>query len=148
MKRTPFVLIVLLSCITGCQHKLNNPQTPQMNALATLENTRWKLVSVPGQDSLPTLEKEVYIQFNKSDSSFRGYAGCNNMTGKFTMDGNKLTIGPAAMTRMMCPPANMKVEDLLTKTIHNTDRYNIKGQQLELKKGDELLALFEAVYLK
>ncbi len=96
----------------------------------------------------PRLQKDVFIQFNTSDSSFRGHAGCNNMTGRYSMDGNRLTIGPAAMTRMMCPEPNMKVENLVAKVISATNNYLIKGGRLELRKDNEVLAEFEALYLK
>jgi heat shock protein HslJ len=89
----------------------------------------------------------VFIQFNKTDSTFRGYAGCNNMTGKYSKNGNNLKIGPAAMTRMMCQPDQMKVEDGLAKAINATDNYLIKSNHLELRKGADVLAEFEALYL-
>ena len=99
-------------------------------------------------DSLPNLQKDVFIQFNASDSSFKGYAGCNNMMGKYTINGNKLSIGPAAMTRMMCAPENMNVETGLSQAISETDSFIINEDHLELKKGSELLAKFQALYLK
>lgn len=119
-----------------------------MTATETFDNTRWKLVKLPGIDSLPAIQKDVFIQFNTSDSSFRGHAGCNNMTGRYSMDGNRLTIGPAAMTRMMCPEPNMKVENLVAKVISAANNYLIKGGRLELRKDNEVLAEFEALYLK
>ena len=119
-----------------------------MYPAASFDNTRWKLIKLTGMDSLPDLQKDVFIQFNAADSSFKGYAGCNNMMGKYTTNGNKLTIGPAAMTRMMCAPENMNVENGLSKAITETENFIINEDHLQLKKGNELLAEFQALNLK
>jgi len=42
----------------------------------------------------------------------------------------------------------MKVEDQLSRAINSTDNYLINGDHLELRKGNELLAEFKALYLK
>lgn len=120
-----------------------------MKPNAPLENTRWKLSALPGMQSLPALEKDTWIQFVLNSPNFRGNAGCNNMSGSFkTEPGNRIRIGPVAMTRMMCPEANMKVEDLMTKAVNEADNYKITGDTLELLKGDVVLATFEALYLR
>jgi heat shock protein HslJ len=38
------------------------------------------------------------------DGSVSGSAGCNTFTGTYTVDGDKLTIGPLASTRKFCSP--------------------------------------------
>ena len=148
MKRPALFLLAISLLTASCHKKIHNQQTSPMTASATFDNTRWKLVKLPGIDSLPALQKDVFIRFNTSDSSFSGHAGCNNMTGRYTLDGNSLVIGPAAMTRMMCPEANMKVENLMAKAINATNNYLIKGERLELRKENEVLAEFEALYLE
>jgi heat shock protein HslJ len=148
MKRSALLLLAISLFTASCNKKIYNQQASTMTATATFDNTRWKLVKLRGIDTLPVLQKDVFIQFNTSDSSFRGHAGCNNMTGRYSMDGNRLTIGPAAMTRMMCPEPNMKVENLVAKVISATNNFLIKGGRLELRKENEVLAEFEALYLK
>jgi heat shock protein HslJ len=142
-----FFLAFTLATI-ACHKKPVNTQTTSMNTSASFDNTRWKLVKLPGMDSLPALQKDAFIQFKKADSSYHGNAGCNNFSGRYSLDGNKLVLGPAAMTRMMCPPDNMKVENQFTKVIQSTDQFLITGDHLQLKKGDQVLAEFEALYLK
>jgi heat shock protein HslJ len=133
---------------TACHNKIINAQNPEMKPLASFDNTRWKLIKLMGVDTVPILNKDVFIQFNKSDSTMKGYAGCNNLMGKYIVDGTNLKMGPAAMTRMICPPDNMKVEDNLAKAINATDNFQIKGEHLELRKGEVVLAEFQALYLK
>jgi len=148
MKKSLFLFLAITLAVVACHKKPVNTETNAMNATSTFDNTRWKLVKLPGLDSLPQLQKDFFIQFKKSDSSFHGNAGCNNFSGKYTLDGIKLSLGPAAMTRMMCPPENMKVEDRLTKAFQAVDQYLITGDHLQLKKGDQVLAEFHALYLK
>jgi len=148
MKKSLFLFLAIALASVSCNKKPMNTETNAMNASATFDNTRWKLVKLPGLDSLPQLQKDVFIQFKKSDSSYHGNAGCNNFSGKYTLDGTKLNLGPAAMTRMMCPPENMKVEGQLSKAIQAADEYVVTVDHLQLKKGDQVLAEFHALYLK
>lgn len=148
MKRSLFVLLVLVSITVGCNKKIQQQKQSTMDPSATFDNTRWKLDKLSGVNPLPTIEKDVFIQFNESDSSFKGYAGCNNLMGKYTRNVAKLTIGPAAMTRMMCGPEQMSVEDGFSRAINATDNYIITADNLELRKGTEVLATFKALYLK
>lgn len=141
MKRT-LLFFLLMFILSACDKKLQTPQSSNMSA--PLENTRWKLLTLPGMDTIPTLPKDVFIQFNKKDSTFHGQAGCNNMSARYTTEGNKLTIGPAALTRMMCPPTQMLVEELVTTAIRSTDNYLLKGNRLQIRQGDKWLAEFEA----
>ena len=40
-----------------------------------------------------------------ADATVSGNAGCNDYTGSYTVDGEKLTIGPLAATKKACGPA-------------------------------------------
>ena len=148
MKYSMFVLLLLSLLCLCCSENTANQKTANMYPSATFDNTRWTLIKLKGLDSLPDLQKDVFIQFNASDSSFKGHAGCNNMMGKYSLDGNNLSIGPTAMTRMMCAPENMNVENGLSTAINQADSYVINEDHLELKKGNELLAEFQAFDLK
>jgi heat shock protein HslJ len=148
MKKSMLFLTVVALAVMSCHKKPMNTQTTAMNTTTSFDNTRWVIVNLTGLETLPQLQKDVFIQFKKSDSSYHGNAGCNNFSGKYTLDGTKLSLGPAAMTRMMCAPENMKVEDQLSKAIQSVDQYLITGDHLQLKKGDLVVAEFHAVYLK
>lgn len=133
----------------ACSKQLHQSKTSAMKSDAPLENTRWKLSSLPGLDTLPRLEKDVWIQFVLNSPNFRGNAGCNNMTGTFAKgNDNSLKIGPVAMTRMMCPEPMMKIEQLMSKAVNETNNYQISGDHLILRKDGAVLAEFDALYLK
>ncbi len=114
---------------------------------APLDNTRWKLVKIAGLDQFPALEKDAFIQFDKTTSRFRGNAGCNNFNGSYTLENGKLSLGPAAMTKMFCAGDGMKVEDLFSKMMGTIDSYLIKGDHMVLKSGNKVVAEFDALYL-
>ena len=110
---------------------------------APLTNTRWKLVKLPGME-LPQME-DAFIRFFDGKSS--GSSGCNRFTGTFSEEGKKLKLGPQAGTRMMCTPEIMNVETAFLKALSETDGYLISGDHMQLKKGETILADFEALYL-
>lgn len=116
---------------------------------APLQNTRWKLVGLAGFDTLPSLRKDAWIQFTLQDNRFRGNTGCNNVNGVFSLkEGNQLTLGPLAMTRMACPEPMMKVEHGMTEALGNFNGHTIHGDTLILMKDGKMLARFEALYLR
>lgn len=145
MKRSLFVLMPLVLVLISCSPK--NHTTANMKPDAPLDNTRWKMVKIAGLDQFPTLEKDAFIQFDKAANRFRGNAGCNNFTGGYTLENGKLSLGPAAMTKMYCAGDGMKVEDLFSKMMGTIDSFMINGDHLVLKIGNKVVAEFEALYL-
>ena len=145
MKRTFFVFMALVLVLISCSPK--NQTAADMKPDAPLDNTRWKMVKIAGLDHFPTLEKDAFIQFDKAANRFRGNAGCNNFTGGYTLENGKLSLGPAAMTKMFCAGEGMKVEDLFSKMMATIDSYVIKGDHMVLKSGNKVVAEFEALYL-
>jgi putative lipoprotein len=118
-----------------------------MKPNAPLTNTRWKMVKLAGLETFPRLEKDAFIQFDASNSRYHGNAGCNNFNGSYKLDGNKIGLGAAAMTKMFCAGDGMRVEDMFAKIMHTVDNFQINGDHLVLKNGDNVVAEFDALYL-
>ena len=76
-----------------------------------------------------------------------GFAGCNNITGSYTLSGKKLKF-VIASTRMMCPEVQMAVEDFLLKALSSASSYQLDNNGLELFDGETSLALFKAIETK
>ena len=72
-----------------------------------------------------------YIQF-RAGGQVSGHAGCNRFNATFTEDGGKLSIGPLAMTRKMCPPKDMAREQALSGILQNTRRFEASHLKLTL----------------
>jgi heat shock protein HslJ len=70
-----------------------------------------------------------------------GNAGCNDYTGSYTVDGEKLTIGPLAATKKACGPAETAVETAFLAVMGHVATYSISGGSLELKTADAKVGL-------
>jgi heat shock protein HslJ len=67
-----------------------------------------------------------------------GNGGCNNYTGDYTLDGNQLTIGELATTRMFCaePEGAMDQETAFLAALQSSTSFQIMGGDLELLDAD------------
>ena len=75
-------------------------------APASIANTSWSVLSVNGR---PAPGGERYaVQFTGDRISAR--FGCNSMVGSYQLDGQSLTAGALAMTRMACPDMSMEAD--------------------------------------
>ena len=95
-----------------------------------------------------TLEgsRDVYIMMTTEQGQKRvtGFAGCNSLTGGYTLSDDKVKF-VIATTKMMCPPEQMAVEDFLLKVLTSATSYRIEGDVLELLDGQTTLADFKAI---
>ena len=71
-----------------------------------------------------------------------GSAGCNRLLGTYTLDDDKLSIGPNLATTMMaCPPPLMAQEQAVTQALAQVASYALADKALTLKDatGEPLL---------
>jgi heat shock protein HslJ len=66
------------------------------------------LLTLAGSEWGPAGGSEQSLQFR--NGRVVGHSGCNHYTGSYEQDGNKLTLGPIAATKMACPPDRMEKE--------------------------------------
>jgi heat shock protein HslJ len=80
-----------------------------------------------------------------AESTLSGNAGCNNFSGTYTADQEKITIDLGAMTRKMCP--DMEIENQLATRMPDVVRYVIEGNHLMLYSaaGKELFRFGNSV---
>jgi heat shock protein HslJ len=118
-----------------------------------LVGTSWELAwydNGKGGLTTPLAGTEVTAVFGEPESSsgggqVAGSAGCNNYTAIYTVDGNKITVGPAASTRMECPEpeGRMEQEYAYLTALTTATTYEIEGDELRLLNREGLKA---AVY--
>ena len=65
-----------------------------------------------------------------SEGRVSGTGGCNRYTGSYTLENDRLTFGPLAGTKMMCPEAVMGQEDRFHKALADVERVTIDGDLL------------------
>jgi len=76
------------------------------------------------------------------DGSLNGSAGCNNFMTSYTLDGQNITIQPAATTRKMCTGEGvMEQETQFLTALTTAATWNISGEVLELRTADGALAV-------
>jgi heat shock protein HslJ/uncharacterized membrane protein len=74
------------------------------------------------------------FEFNLKEMRISGHAGCNNLTGKIELKGNKIIFGNFAATMMACP--DMQVERAVVDALNNkTFNYKIESLKLTLENG-------------
>lgn len=76
------------------------------------------------------------------DGKVAGSAGCNRYTATYAVDGQKLTLGPAAATRRMCatPDRVMEQEHQFLKALETVATTRFEANRLELRTADGALA--------
>ena len=68
-----------------------------------------------------------------SDGTLTGNDGCNNYNGIYKTDGDKITIGPIATTRMACEQAVMDQETTYLNALANASTFTLGKGTLELR---------------
>ncbi len=109
----------------------------------------WKLKTLDGQEVKMSAnqEREVYFSLKAEDNRVTGFAGCNTMSGTYTLEkGNRIQFSQMAVTMMACPDVDFKEHEYL-EVFELADNYTINGDELSLNVGRRApLAVFEAVY--
>lgn len=104
----------------------------------------WRLVELDGQAVDTTkLNRPAQLTFEQADQRVFGSAGCNSMTGKYTLEApNKLTFSPMAATKMACP--DMSLESKFHEIIGKVNTWSITEGFLVLSQDNAALAKFAA----
>jgi heat shock protein HslJ len=114
---------------------------PLWAADSALAGTNWVLSTLNGQ--LPLPGSSVTLQLG-ADGSATGSDGCNRFSTTYTTSRSTISFEPAASTMMACPEAvsNQATEFMTALTTAN--RYQMRGGQLILLDGTQVLATFVA----
>ena len=121
----------------------NSPDKPDV-APNALRGTKWMLIELDGKAVPPSTTKPAYLMFDPDGENYSGSSGCNQVTGKFQLDGNSLQLLGGAMTMMACPEPLMKQEQEFNKALTATGSYELTGSVLELLARKKVLARFSA----
>jgi len=102
-----------------------------------LVDTQWQLTSYNnGKGGVVSVlvGTEITALFSQ-DGHMSGSAGCNNYNAAYEVEGDRITIGPAASTMMMCPGPEglMEQEQTYLAALESVASYRIEGDNLELR---------------
>lgn len=123
------------------------PATTTAGNSVGLVNTYWKLTQLNDKEiTVSENQREPHIVFN-AENRISGSDGCNRMMGSYTLDGDNLSLGELAGTRMACMDGAEQA-DAFNKTLTKVTAYNLQGDALELHDDTgSVIARFKAVAL-
>lgn len=112
-----------------------------------LLNTYWKLILLNDTEIIVSENQhEPHITFN-AENRISGSDGCNRMMGSYLLEGDKLTLGEMAGTKMACAEGAEQTQ-AFNEALTKVAAYSVHGDQLELRDATGLvLARFKAVAL-
>ena len=104
-----------------------------------LPGTAWDVINYNnGNEAVVSVNigTNITAVFNE-DGTLSGNAGCNNYTTSYQIDGDNITIGSAATTRMLCPEPEgiMEQEQEYFRALATVYTFNISDNQLRLQNG-------------
>jgi heat shock protein HslJ len=118
---------------------VSNPQGD-----APLQNTDWKLAVLGGVPlSYYPGERKLNLVL-QPDGRVTGFSGCNRLMGGYKLQGEQLSFGPTAGTRMACEQRDAHERSFL-EMMPRVARWRVMGSWLELQDANgAVLARFEA----
>jgi heat shock protein HslJ len=103
-----------------------------------LMGTGWLLVALDegpiAAERPPTLEIGT-------EGEIGGLAGCNRYRGRAIIGRGTISIGPVALTRMLCPAPLMALESAYVAALSSVTTWRRDGETLELSGEDGLVRL-------
>lgn len=106
------------------------PTPPEMPVPdPALVDTIWRVSSI-GSKPLPS-DLKVTLSI-AADLRAGGEGGCNSYFTEASLENDELTFGPAAATRMACPPDTMAVETSYFIALSAVRNYQLDGDSLRL----------------
>jgi heat shock protein HslJ len=112
---------------------------------ASLEGSSWNVIAYNnGKEAVVSviIGTEITAAFG-TDGKVAGSAGCNNYTASYEVDGENVSIGPAASTRMMCgePEGIMEQEAQYLAALESAATFQIQNDKMEMRTADGALAV-------
>ena len=85
------------------------------------------------------------ISLTLEDTTVAARAGCNNIFGPYTVEGDVLKVAQMGSTMMACDPALMKQDQWLSTFLASGPRWTYDGGSLQLSNGTDTMQLTEAL---
>ena len=121
---TTAATLLLIATLAGCAGAAKQSQ---------LAGSEWQPTRLGGS-AVPS-KPESYVQF-RVEGRLAGLGGCNRFMGGYTLDGDKIKIGPLASTQMACPEPAMKQEQTFLSALQAAKTYKREKGTLTLYGAD------------
>lgn len=102
------------------------------NAIVGFTDIDWQLTELQGEVVAP--DKGVYIHF-VADGSVYGYSGCNQFSGSWQQENQRLVLEQLAVTMRACTEPLMQLEQVFLAQLAVADNYSQANSNLSLNKA-------------
>lgn len=109
-----------------------------------LAGTSWLVTAYNnGRQAVVSVLPGTELTLAFAEGTLSGRAGCNRYHASWHGDGDRLTIGPPAATRMFCagPEGVMEQEAQFLRALESVATVQLEGPRLELRTDDGALAV-------
>ncbi len=83
------------------------------------------------------------VRLSFEDGSISANAGCNSMSGGYTLEGDVLRIGAMASTQMACDDPLMDQDARLSELLSSGPSVSVEGDELVLTSGDTSITFLD-----
>ena len=147
-ERPGLLLLVLASALAlhGCAGTSGPDADDEARSAFALPGTSWLVHAYGSAQSdavIRVIENtSLHVAFGK-DGNLSGSAGCNRYFSGYEVDGEKIAIGPAGSTMMMCarPGGIMEQEAAFLGALSTSRSFRIERGRLQLRTMDGALAV-------
>ena len=94
----------------------------------------WLAESIDGGGVIDRLQTTLEVS---AEGNFYGHGGCNRYRGQLKLESNGVVFGPAAATRMACPPATMEQEMKFFRALGNVVDFAYDAATRKLTLSDK-----------
>ena len=110
----------------------------------TLLHDIWVLESIDGQTYSRAENQSLHptIEIYLAEERFSGNTGCNNMNGKLTVDGNRISFSDIVTTKMFCVDVD---ETSFLSDLGKTNNYKIEKMRLYLFEDEKEILVFKKI---
>jgi copper homeostasis protein (lipoprotein) len=110
-----------------------------------LENTYWKLTRLGDEPVfLGDQQREPHLVLHSGDGRVAGFGGCNQMTGRYSVENTTIAFSDIASTMMACAEG-ADTERAFSAALADARSWRLIGEHLDLFDGaGDLVARFEA----
>jgi len=121
-------LIVIVVTAFNCSPKLSPDSGWGYQQWVVIE-----MKGVPVQQSGG--RRDAHISFDIAAKKFSGNGGCNQINGNYSLDKKEIKFTEVLSTKMSCN--DIEFENTFLSTLSSIDRYEVRGNDLLLKKSKE-----------
>lgn len=120
-----------------------SPAPSDSAAPAGLDGRTFLSVSITdGGDDRP-LVGDSRIRLSLDAGNLGANAGCNSMSGAYSLDGDVLVVDMLASTEMACDPALMAQDQMLANFLTSRPRVALNGNDLVLTSGETVMTMLD-----